>query len=137
MSRSTIANRREPLFDKELELRAYDAAAINATTSETAIEVPLTKLMSYKAVVNVAAHSGYVADTAKWNLAIEVSDQPSSGFVTVGTVAPVGTAQQYEVAISGNQVESLKPGAKYARVTATKTGTPGTLTYGAFLATAH
>jgi len=38
--------------------------------------------------------------------------------------------------LSGDWVQQKKPGAKYARVTATKTGSPGNLTYGAFIAPA-
>jgi len=126
------------MFDKELELRDYAAAAISATTSGTAIELPeLTKQNEFSVLVNAAAYTGtFAAGTLQWGIAIEVSDQPSSGFVEVASVVPAGVAIEYKIPLSGDWVQQKKPGAKYARVTATKTGSPGNLTYGAFIAPA-
>lgn len=133
MSRSTIANRRTTHFDKETELRDYDAAAINATASATAIAFPATKQMAYKAVLNVAAYTDYTADTAQWSIAVEASADNST-FKPIGNaIVPTGAGGQFEIALEGAAVEDIVPGAAYVRVTATKTGLPGDLTYGAFL----
>lgn len=139
MPRSTVAARREVMFDKELELRSYDATAIAATTSETAIEVPeLAKQMEFCALVNVAAYTGtFAAGSLQWAIAIEVSTAPSSGFVSVGSVVPNGTQQEFKIPLSGDWIQQNKANAIYVRATATKTGAPGGLTYGAFLAPAY
>ncbi|MHC5826371.1 MAG: hypothetical protein ACYT04_63565, partial [Nostoc sp.] len=62
MSRSTIANRRAILLDAYLILRDLTtAAAIAQTTAETAnTNVNPAEVCYYKAVVDVAAHTGYV-----------------------------------------------------------------------------
>lgn len=132
MSRSTIANRRALQFDKELELRDIAKVAAAATASEPAIAFPATKQLAYKAVIDVAAHTGYVAGTAQWAISVEVSADNVT-FKTVAAVIPVGTQTRFEVALSGEFVEDVLPSAAYVRTTATKTGAPGNLTYGAFL----
>ncbi|MBD2488998.1 hypothetical protein [Aulosira sp. FACHB-615] len=132
MPRSTIANRRATIFDKALELRDYTAAAISATTAGTAISLQATKLKSYKCVVDVAAHTGFVATSAQWDITVEASTDNST-FKPVGTVTPQGTQNRFDLPLSGEWVEDIVSGALYVRVKATKTGSPGNLTYGAFL----
>lgn len=133
MPRSTIANRRAIQFDASLELRDYDAAAISATTTGTSIALAATKLMGYKAVVDVAAHTGYVATTAQWTITVEASADDST-FFTVGSFTPVGSVNRFDVPLSGEWVNDIIGSAAYIRVKATKTGSPGNLTYGVFLA---
>ncbi|MBD1995161.1 hypothetical protein H6G00_00775 [Leptolyngbya sp. FACHB-541] len=133
MSRSTIANRRSAQFDKELELRDYSKVALAASAPEAAIAFPATKQMTYRCIVNVGSHTGYVAGTAQWNIAVEASADNVS-FKPVGSVATTGAIAGLEIALSGSSVESVVPNAAYIRVTATKVGAPGNLTYGAFLA---
>ncbi|MBD2437376.1 hypothetical protein [Nostoc sp. FACHB-110] len=132
MPRSTIANRRAIPFDKALELRDYSASAISATTAGTAISLAATKLESFKCVVNVAAHTGFSAGTAQWDITVEASTDNST-FKTVGIVTPQGTANQFDLPLSGEWIEDIVSGAIYIRSKASKTGSPGNLTYGAFL----
>lgn len=134
MPRSTITNRRAIHFDKATELRDYAAAAISASTTETAIALPATKLMSYKAVVDVAAHTGYVATTAQWDITVEAALTSGGTYKTIGTFTALGTANRFDVPLSGEWVDDIVADAAYIRVKAVKTGSPGNLTYGAFLA---
>lgn len=130
---STIAPRRANFFDKSLELRNYSAAALAATASETTIALVAVAHLDFKAVVNAAAHSGYAAGTAQWTITIEASTASNGTFVTVGTVVLDGTQKEYDIPLSGDWIEEKAPGALFIRATATKTGAPGNLTYGAYL----
>ncbi len=132
MPRSTIANRREYLFDAATQLRDYTTAAISATTAETAIAIPATKLQEYKAVVDVAVYSGYADGTAQWDIAIEASADGST-YKSVGGFTALGTTNRFDVPLSGEWVDDIVANAIYLRVKATKTGSPGNLTYGAWL----
>ncbi|MBW4677132.1 MAG: hypothetical protein KME52_24945 [Desmonostoc geniculatum HA4340-LM1] len=134
MPRSTISNRRAIQFDKATELRDYSAATISASTTETAIAYPVTKLKAYKAVVDVAAHTGYVATTAQWDITVEVSTTSGGTYKTVGTFTATGVANRFDVPLSGEWIDDIVADAAYIRVKAVKTGSPGNLTYGAFLA---
>ncbi len=140
MSRSTIANRRAISLDANLLLRDFTAGiAVSATTAETAISnINVAELCYYKAVVDVAAHTGYAAGTAQWTITIEASAD-NSNFFPVGTITPIGTANRFLLPLSGEWVEKNVPGATYpniiyVRAKATKIGSPGNLNYGAFLA---
>lgn len=134
MPRSTIANRRAIQFDKSLELRDYAAAAVSASTTETAIAFPATKLMSYKAVVDVAAHTGFVATSAQWDITVEAALTSGGTYKTVGTFTATGAQNRFDVPLSGEWVDDIVADAAFIRVKAVKTGSPGNLTYGAFLA---
>ncbi|MFN6572368.1 hypothetical protein [Dendronalium sp. ChiSLP03b] len=134
MPRSTIANRRAILFDKSLELRDFAATAISASTTESAIAYPVTKLKAYKCVVDVAAHTGYVATTAQWDITIEACATSGGTYKTVKTFTVIGVANRFDVPLSGEWVDDIVTDAAFVRVKATKTGAPGNLTYGAFLA---
>jgi hypothetical protein len=137
MSRSSIGNRRAITFDKELELRSIKLAAISATTNQTAIAFPATKQLDFKAVIQVATHTGYVAGTAEWTIEVQASADNAT-FKRVGNpVTPAGSIVNFEIALSGRSIENIVPDAAYVRVIATKTGSPGNLTYGAFLTTSH
>lgn len=136
MPRSTIANRRDMAFDANLELRDYDAAAISATTNGTAILAYPIQSMEFRAIVDVAAYTSYSAGSAEWTISIGVAATSGGSYTTVGSVTPVGTAARFTIPLSGSHVEGLLSTAKYIRVTATKTGSPGNLTYGCFLAPA-
>jgi hypothetical protein len=134
MPRSTLPNRRAIEFDKELELRPYEATALAATASSTAITFPGTKQMYFKNIINLAAHTGYVAGSAQWSIATEFSADNVT-FKQVGNaIVLTGIVNQIEIALSGAAVEDVVPEAAFVRVTATKTGTPGNLSFGAFLA---
>jgi hypothetical protein len=134
MPRSTIGNRRAILFDKALELRDFASAAISASTTEMALAIPATKLEAYKCVVDVAATTGYVATTAQWDITIEAALTSDGTYKTVGTLTVIGAANRFDVPLSGEWVDDIVADAAYIRVKAVKTGSPGNLTYGAFLA---
>ena len=136
---STIANRRSYEFDALTVLRLITAAVLAATTSEAG--VPLATIAPviaaydlFKVIVHDAAYTGYANGTAQWTATVEASTTIGGTYTQVSTpVVLNGSAQNVEVALSGLGVDSAVPGAKYLRVTATKTGTPGNLVYGAFV----
>lgn len=130
---STIPNRRSQGFDINLQLRDYTAAAISATTSGTAIPLVVSTHLEFKAVVNSAAYSSFAAGTAQWVVTIEASVNGSSSWVAIGSVVLDGTQKEFDIPLSGDWSEQLVPGALFIRATATKTGSPGNLTYGAYL----
>lgn len=132
MARSTLPTRRSYRFDKSLELRDYASVAIAASTNGADLAFPATKQMDYKAIVNAASYSAYVANTAQWSVAIEASADGIT-FKQVGTSVVLIGDTQVEIALSGAGVEDVVPNAEYLRVVATKTGTPGNLTFGAFI----
>lgn len=134
MPRSTIGNRRTILFDKALELRDFASAAISANTTEAALAIPATKLEAYKCVVDVAATTGYVATMVFWDITIEAGLAIGGTYKTLGTFPATGIANRFDVPLSGEWVDDILADAAYIRVKAVKTGSPGNLTYGAFLA---
>lgn len=133
MPRSTIANRRAIIFDKELELRDHNAPPLSTSTTEIAIAIPATKFLAYKAVVDVAAYTGYVAGTNEWAIALEAATDVNGPYKEVGKLTPSSSQKRFEVPLSGEWVEDIVENAMYIRVKSTKIGTPGNLTYGAFL----
>lgn len=133
MPRSTIANRRESQFDKALELRNFSAAAVSATTSETGVPFRARAYSKLRALIDVAAHTGYSAGTAQWTITVEAATSLGGSYTAVGSFIPNGTQQQYRLPLTGGQIESIVAGTTHLRVTATKTGAPGNLTYGVFL----
>ena len=135
MSRSDIPNRRSILFDKLLELRDSTLAPISASTTETALAYPVTKLESYKAVVDVAPFSGYVAGSAQWDITIEVALTAGGTYKPVGTVTATGVANRFDLPLSGEWIDDIVPNAYSIRARATKTGSVGNLSYEAFLTT--
>lgn len=133
---STMTARRSLEFDKLLELRARDAAAISATTSSTGVAFRANAYDDFMVEIITATHTGYAAGTAQWSIQIEVSASLSSGYQPVGrAVVPDGTAQRHQVAVSGQSALMALSGTEplFIRVTATKTGSPGNLSYGAFV----
>ncbi|MEH2393696.1 MAG: hypothetical protein V7K21_19215 [Nostoc sp.] len=139
MARSTIANRRAILLDAYLILRDLTTAVVIATTTAEAANTNVNpaEVGYYKAVVDVVAHTGYVASSAQWVITIEASADNVT-FVPVGTVIPTGVAGRFQVPLSGEWVEKNLPNTPYpniiyTRAKATKIGSPGNLNYGAFL----
>lgn len=136
MPASTIANRHARFFDKSLELRARSASPISATTAETGIALPAAKYDAFKVVLDVAAYTSFAAGTAQWAIAVEVATTLGGTYspVTV-SVVPNGTAATYDIPLSGEFADQILSGAAFIRVNATKTGSPGNLTYGAYIST--
>jgi hypothetical protein len=136
MPRSTIGDRRTAMFDKSLELRDYVSAAIAADTAGTPVAFQGSKSEVFRMMTNYPTYTGYVAGTAQWVADVQFATTIAGPYVTVATATLVGTAQEAEVAVSGNQVSQLVPGAKFVRVNARKIGAPGNLQFGAYLADA-
>jgi len=133
MARSSIASRRQQHYDALLALRDPAATAISATTSETGVSFASTLQQAYKALITVFAYTGYVVSTAVWVITIEVATTQGGSYSTIATYTTLGTAAEIEVPLSGLQIQQILSGALWMRVTATKTGSPGSLSYGAFL----
>lgn len=132
MPRSTMPDRRESFFDSALSLRDYAAAAISATTNETAINFRSAKYDDFRVVVDVASQTGYTAGTNQWIISVQVST--GGAYTTISSVTLNSTQQHIEIPLSGRFVESLVPGATLLRISAAKAGTVGNLTYGAYVA---
>lgn len=132
---STMTSRRSLAFDKLTELRPYTAAALSATTSATGLAFRANTHIDFVVEIDVAAHTAYTASTALWTITIEVSATLSSGYVQVGrSILTDGTAKVHQISVSGQSAfQALGAEPLFIRVTATKTGSPGTLTYGAFI----
>jgi hypothetical protein len=136
MPRSTIGDRRTAAFDKSLELRDYALAAISADTAGTPIAFQGSKSDVFRMMTNYPTYTGYVAGTAQWVVDVQASTTLAGTYVTVASATLVGTAQEAEVAVSGNQVSQLVPGAKFIRCNARKIGAAGNLQFGAYIANA-
>ncbi len=119
-------------LDKDTELRAKDSPAISATTSETAIALDVPEQCSLRFVLDYDAISSVTPGTAEWAVSLEVSADNST-FVTVRTFTLGAATMTYESAVTGTEMSQMVANATHIRVTATKTGSPGDLTYGAFL----
>lgn len=129
-----MADRRAYHFDKNLELRDIAAAALSATGSSTGIAFPIRDIDLAKVVINHPAITGTINGSNNWVIAVQVSDAVAGTYVTIATTAILTAApEQIELPISGAQVTNLLPNANFVRVTATKTGTIGNLSYGAFI----
>jgi hypothetical protein len=131
---STIADRQASHYDMLTVVRPMTAAAVAATTSETAIAFPITKVENCVMVLQLQAVTGFVAGTATWSFDVEVATALAGPFTKVGTVTPAsGAAQDLMVPVLGYAVSKLLPNASFVRVSATKTGTVGNLSYAAYL----
>ena len=133
MPTSTLASRRDSPFDILLELRPYTAASLAATTSGIGIALTAYAHAEFSVVLGVLAQTGYVASTAQWTISVEASTVLASGYVAVSSVTLVGLTATRHIALSGDMINEVVPNARFLRVTATKLGTVGNLTYGAFI----
>ena len=133
MPTSTLATRRDSPFDVFLELRSYTAASLAATTS--GVGIPLTGYAhgEFSVVLGLLAQTGFVLGTAQWTVSIEASPVLGSGYVAIASVVLLGLTRNRHVALSGDMIQETVPGARFLRVTATKLGTVGNLTYGAYI----
>lgn len=134
---STIADRRaRGTYDVELELRDYAAAALSATASSTGKAFASRKIEAFKVCLSFAAYTGYSAGSAQWTITVEVAATVGGSYTVIETLLPAtfaGAAGETEFVIGGDQVTDRLATAEFIRVTATKTGTPGDLTYGAWI----
>jgi len=134
MAISTIADRQGSHYDDLTVIRPISSAALSATTSETGVSVAITKFEDFSLVLQVQAISAFVAGTAFWTLTAEVSTTLGGTYVPVGSIdLTSGSADDYLIPLSGYTIGKVVPNAAFIRVTATKTGSPGNLTYAAYL----
>ena len=138
LSPSTTAPRRYDLVDGDLQLRAPSAAAISATTAETAVELKAEKLSYYKAVVQHSAIGGTVDGSNYWQVKIEASDDNST-FVEIDSRNLGAAANRIDIPLEGQAVTDLmglaaQGEALYIRARAVKVGTTaGNLDYSAII----
>lgn len=134
---STIADRRvRGTYDAALELRDYAAAALSATGSSTGVAFASRKIESFKVCLSLAAYTGYVATSAEWTITVEVAATVGGSYTVIGTLLPAtfaGAAAETEFVFGGDEVADRLATAEFIRVTATKTGAAGNLTFGAWI----
>jgi hypothetical protein len=130
---STIGDRRKQTLDKLLELRAYTATPLAATTSTPGLELDLTSQMAYEVICGVGAYTDYDAGVDQWSLSVSVSDDNSTWVVFSNVAVLTGEAKEHRFALTGAAVQDVVPGATHIRVDATETGAPGALTFGAYV----
>lgn len=134
MPYSTIADRQGTHYDAKLVIRPISSAAISATTSETAIAFPVTKSEDSYLVLQVQALTGPIDATNNWTFTAEVSTTLGGTYTPVGTLTLAkNKADDYLIPLNGYTVGKTVPGAAFVRVTATKAGTAGALTYAAYI----
>ncbi|MBW4598934.1 MAG: hypothetical protein KME29_04800 [Calothrix sp. FI2-JRJ7] len=133
MPRSTISNRRAVHFDKSLELRNASNPAISSGTAETGVDFPVRKQMKYTAAVHTTGYTGYVATTAEWQVAIEVSATLAGTYVQVGIAPLPGAGGDVLIPLDGAYVEDILATAEFIRARSIKVGSPGNLVYGAYV----
>jgi hypothetical protein len=130
-----LADRRAYWFDKALELRDYGAAALSATGSETGVEFAVRDFDVAKVVIDHGPVTGTLtAGTNFWVITVAISDVVGGTYTTIATTGELtAAASRIELPISGLLAAYKDADAAFIRVTATKGGTIGNLTYGAFL----
>ena len=121
-------------FDVLLEL--YDrveGTPLAASTDTTPIMFDTTAEQAFRCIVASAGYTSYVATTAEWQVALQVSDAADGDFVTIGSIALPGDAGNYPIGADGSTAYTLNPDARYVRLAVTKVGLPGNLTFEAYL----
>ena len=129
-----VADRRQYHFDKLLMLRDPAATALSATASETGVAFDATMIDVEKVVVAHKAITGTISGANNWTVTVEVSDAIGGTYVQVGTSGQLkAPAIEVEIPISGVANKQAVANASHIRVTATKAGTIGDLSYGAYI----
>jgi hypothetical protein len=134
MPRSTLAKRSSTTFDKTLELRNHQLAAIGASTTETGIAFASGPQDEYIAVCFAQSYTNYTLDINEWQIIIEISTTLAGTYRQIG-IAKLPPGSEVQVPLSGVYAESNLPAAQFIRARAIRVGAPGNLTYGAYLAT--
>ena len=135
MSLPNMADRRAYPFDKRLELRDYGAAALSATGSSTGIEFAVRNFDLAKVIIDHGAISGTLTPgTNFWTITVEVSNVVGGTYTPIISTGELTAVKSHiELPISGLLATYKDADAAFIRVTATKGGTIGTLTYGAYI----
>jgi|GEM_PF-2288267 len=125
--------------DAKNELRnRFKVGPITVTTSEPAIPFESRHLHGLKVELGADSYTPYNPGVDYWQVSIDTSTQPTTGFTTIASTV-VGRVEKGlvgidgEIAFTGLMIESITPVSQYARVTATKVGSPGPLNYNAHL----
>lgn len=135
---SSLPNRRAFDFDKAMELRDRTLAAIAADQIESGIPFVATTFDLFKVIVGNDFYTGWALGTAEWTVTVQASATLAGTYLPVGSVKLNGTTPTpQELALSGKEIEQIVPGAKFLRVSATKAGSVGALTYYAFVSPKH
>jgi hypothetical protein len=130
-----MADRRAYPFDKALELRDYGAAALAATGSSTGVEFAVRKFDVAKVIIDHGAISGTLTPATNfWTVTVEISNVVGGTYTVIASTGELtATKSQIELPISGLLATYKDADAAFIRVTATKGGTIGNLTYGAYI----
>ena len=132
-------SRQKFIPDAQNELRnRFKVAPITVTTSEPAILFESRHLHGLKVELGADSYTPYNPGVDYWQISIDTSTQLTTGFTTIASTI-VGRVERGlvgidgEIAFTGLMIESITPVSQYARVTATKVGSPGPLNYNAHL----
>ena len=129
-----MADRRAYPFDKVLELRDYDAAALADTASSTGVEFAVRDFDLAKVIIDHGAISGTLSEANFWVVTVEISNVVGGTYTAIATTGNLGASKaRIELPISGLLATYKDADAAFIRVTATKGGTIGNLTYGAYI----
>jgi hypothetical protein len=134
MPRSTIAKRNSLLFDKYLELRNHQLAAIAAATTENPVAFIAGTQEKYTCAVFCQAYTGYTLDINEWQVIVEISTSLAGTYRQIG-VAKLPPSSEVQIPLSGMHAESVLAGASFIRARTVRVGAPGALTYGAYIST--
>lgn len=109
--------------------------SVSATTASTPIAVATSHMYQIQVIVFGDAYTDYVAGTAEWRLDVEACQTLGGTYKVVGSTRLASSASGLNpaVLISPENVQAIVPGANFFRVNAVKVGTPGPLSYGAYL----
>lgn len=131
---STIGDRRKGgVVDGALQLRSDKVVAISATASEPAVQFPILKHTDCRVMISHAAITAVVPGTAEWRISIETSDTSGGTFTPVETISLGATGAIRSLLLDSGNLAIATPTAQWVRITATKVGTPGNLSYGAWI----
>jgi len=137
-----VPSRQKFIPDAQNELRnRFKVAPITVTTSEPAILFESRHLHGLKVELGADPYTPYNPGVDYWQISIDASTQPTTGFTTIASTI-VGRVERGlvgidgEIAFTGLMIEAITPVSQYARVTATKVGSPGPLNYNAHLSPA-
>jgi hypothetical protein len=102
-----------------------------ATTSEPGVAFPVRFLDVGRLVIHYSQIAGTVNAINNWIIAVEVSDTIGGTYTEIARSSALpARGQNVELVINGARAQT----ANFIRVTAIKLGTPGDLTYGAYIA---
>ena len=136
MSVVGMARRRAHPYDVDLELRDRGAAALAATTAQDPIELIVGANDVFKVVVDYGAIGGTVDGSNNWTVNVQISDEVAGTYQTIATTGVLqAAAGQVELSVTGLKADYLESDAGYIRAQAVRVGTPGNLSYGAFITT--